>query len=185
MGSGIAEALAKAGYDVAMTDISDELVKHGLENIRSSPNRIVNKGKIGKADADAALSRIKGTTDMREAARDSQVVIEAVSEDINLKKRIFKELDEICPKETVLASNTSGLMITDLASATKRQDRFIGMHFLSPAQIMKLVEIIRGAETSEETFQLTRGLSVKINKVPIAVNDAPGFFTTTHHSLRS
>jgi 3-hydroxybutyryl-CoA dehydrogenase len=178
MGSGIAEAAAKAGYEVAMTDISNELVKHGLESIRASMNRIVNKGKITKVEADAAFSKIKGTTDTPEAARDSQVVIEAVSEDINLKKKIFKELDEICPTETVLASNTSAIMITDLASATKRPDRFIGMHFFSPAQIMKLVEIIRGAETSDETYQLIRDLSVKLNKVPIAVNDAPGFFTT-------
>jgi 3-hydroxybutyryl-CoA dehydrogenase len=180
MGSGIAECAAKAGYGVVMTDVSDELVKHGIDNIKTSINRIVNKGKITKADADAAFSRIKGTTDEREAARDAQVVIEAISEDIELKKRVFKELDAICPKETVIASNTSAIMITDLASATKRGDRFIGMHFFSPAQIMKLVEIIKGAETSEETFQLIRDLSVKFNKVPIAVNDAPGFFTTRY-----
>nr|MDO8133847.1 3-hydroxyacyl-CoA dehydrogenase NAD-binding domain-containing protein [Candidatus Njordarchaeum guaymaensis] len=180
MGSGISEAAAKAGYRVAMTDVSEELVKHGLESIKASLNRIINRGKITKADADAALSRIKGTTDMREAARDAQVVIEAITEDISLKKKVFKELDEICPKETVIASNTSAIMITDLASATKRGDRFIGMHFFSPAQIMKLVEIIRGAETSDETFQLIRDLSVKFNKVPIAVNDSPGFFTTRY-----
>jgi len=180
MGSGIAEVAAKAGYNVAMTDVTEELASHGIESIKASLNRIINKGKISKADADAALSRIKGTTDMREAARDAQVIIEAVSEDINLKKKVFKELDEICPKETVIASNTSALMITDLASATKRGDRFIGMHFFSPAQIMKLVEIVRGAETSDETFQLIKDLSIKFNKVPIAVNDSPGFFTTRY-----
>ncbi|WXG44675.1 MAG: 3-hydroxyacyl-CoA dehydrogenase NAD-binding domain-containing protein [Promethearchaeati archaeon SRVP18_Atabeyarchaeia-1] len=180
MGSGIAEVAAKAGYGVAITDTSDELVKHGIDGIKASLNRIVNKGKITKADADAALSRIKGTTDMRKATEDAQVVIEAVTEDIDLKKRLFKELDETCPKETVLTSNTSALMITDLASATTRQDRFIGMHFFSPAQIMKLVEIIRGAETSDETFQLIRDLSLKFNKVPIAVSDSPGFFTTRY-----
>jgi 3-hydroxybutyryl-CoA dehydrogenase len=180
MGTGIAEAAAKAGYSVAITDVSEELVKLGIETIKTSLNRIVNKGKIGKADADAALSRIKGTTNMKEAVKDSNVVIEAISEDITLKKRVFNELDQICPKETVIASNTSAIMITDLASATKRGDRFIGMHFFSPAQIMKLVEIIRGTETSEETFQLTKDLSIKMGKVPIAVNDSPGFFTTRY-----
>jgi 3-hydroxybutyryl-CoA dehydrogenase len=180
MGSGIAEVAAKANYNVAMTDVTEELVRHGLESIKASLNRIINKGKISKGDADAALSRIKGTTDMREAARDAQVIIEAITEDVNLKKKVFKELDEICPKETVIASNTSALMITDLASATKRGDRFIGMHFFSPAQIMKLVEIIRGAETSDETFQLIKDLSIKFKKVPIAVNDSPGFFTTRY-----
>ena len=178
MGTGIAEVCARAGYEVIFRDISEELVERAYERIKKSLNRAVERGKISREDADAALSRINGTTDLKEAVKDADIVIEAVPEIMDLKKKIFKEIDEICPEHTIFASNTSSLMITELASATKRPDKFIGMHWFNPAPVMKLIEIIPGILTSEETYNLIVEFSKKLGKIPIKAKDGPGFFTT-------
>ncbi|RJX15459.1 3-hydroxyacyl-CoA dehydrogenase [Candidatus Bathyarchaeota archaeon] len=183
MGSGIAEVCARAGYQVALVDISDELLKKGLDRIKASMGKAVEKGKLSKEDAEAAYARIKPTTSLEEACKDADVVIEAIPEDMELKKKVFKQLDEICPERTIFASNTSSLMITDMASATKRPDRFIGMHWFNPAPIMKLIEIIRGALTSDETYNLIKALSEKLGKITATAMDAPGFFTSRIISL--
>jgi len=183
MGSGIAEVCARAGYQVALVDISDELLKKGLDRIKASMGKAVEKGKLSMEDAEAAYARIKPTTSFEEACKDADVVIEAIPENMELKKKVFKQLDEICPERTIFASNTSSLMITDMASATKRPDRFIGMHWFNPAPIMKLIEIIRGALTSDETYNLIKALSEKLGKITATAMDAPGFFTSRIISL--
>jgi 3-hydroxybutyryl-CoA dehydrogenase len=175
MGSGIAQVSAEAGYDVSMRDIEDRFVQGGLNIIKKNYERAIGKGKMTKDQADALLSRVKGTLDMAEAVKGAQVVIEAVIENIELKKQVYKELDQLCAKETVLATNTSGLSITEIASMTKRPEKVIGMHFFNPVPVMKLVEIIKGQSTSEETFAVIKTLSEKLGKTPIAVNEAPGF----------
>jgi 3-hydroxybutyryl-CoA dehydrogenase len=175
MGSGIAQVSAEAGYDVSMRDIEDRFVQGGLNIIKKNYERAIGKGKMTKDQADALLSKVKGTLDMAEAVKGAQVVIEAVIENIELKKQVYKELDQLCAKETVLATNTSGLSITEIASMTKRQEKVIGMHFFNPVPVMKLVEIIKGQSTSEETFAVIKTLSEKLGKTPITVNEAPGF----------
>jgi 3-hydroxybutyryl-CoA dehydrogenase len=175
MGSGIAQVSAEAGYDVSMRDVEDRFVQGGLNIIKKNYERAIGKGKMTKDQADALLSRVKGTLDMAEAVKGAQVVIEAVIENIDLKKQVYKELDQLCAKETVLATNTSGLSITEIASMTKRPEKVIGMHFFNPVPVMKLVEIIKGQSTSEETFAVIKTLSEKLGKTPITVNEAPGF----------
>ncbi len=175
MGSGIAQVSAEAGYDVSMRDIEDRFVQGGLNIIKKNYERAIGKGKMTKDQADALLSRVKGTLDMAEAVKGAQVVIEAVIENIDLKKQVYRELDQFCAKETVLATNTSGLSITEIASMTKRPEKVIGMHFFNPVPVMKLVEIIKGQSTSEETFAVIKTLSEKLGKTPITVNEAPGF----------
>jgi 3-hydroxybutyryl-CoA dehydrogenase len=175
MGSGIAQVSAEAGYDVSMRDIEDRFVQGGLNIIKKNYERAIGKGKMTKDQADALLSRVKGTLDMAEAVKGAQVVIEAVIENIELKKQVYKELDQLCAKETVLATNTSGLSITEIASMTKRPEKVIGMHFFNPVPVMKLVEIIKGQSTSEESFAVIKTLSEKLGKTPITVNEAPGF----------
>lgn len=175
MGSGIAQVSAEAGYDVSMRDIEDRFVQGGLNIIKKNYERAIGKGKMTKDQADTLLSRVKGTLDMAEAVKGAQVVIEAVIENIELKKQVYKELDQLCAKETVLATNTSGLSITEIASMTKRPEKVIGMHFFNPVPVMKLVEIIKGQSTSEETFAVIKTLSEKLGKTPITVNEAPGF----------
>jgi 3-hydroxybutyryl-CoA dehydrogenase len=175
MGSGIAQVSAEAGYDVSMRDIEDRFVQGGLNIIKKNYERAIGKGKMTKDQADVLLSRVKGTLDMAEAVKGAQVVIEAVIENIDLKKQVYKELDQLCAKETVLATNTSGLSITEIASMTKRPEKVIGMHFFNPVPVMKLVEIIKGQSTSEETFAVIKTLSEKLGKTPITVNEAPGF----------
>jgi 3-hydroxybutyryl-CoA dehydrogenase len=135
----------------------------------------VEKGRLKKEEAEAALARIKVTTSLEEAARDADLVVEAIFENLELKKALFKELDEKCPKHAVLASNTSTLSITALAGATKRPDRVVGMHFFNPVPVMKLVEVVRGLATSDETVQLIKDLAVKLGKTPVVVKDVPGF----------
>jgi 3-hydroxybutyryl-CoA dehydrogenase len=175
MGSGIAQVSAEAGYDVSMRDIEDRFVQGGLNIIKKNYERAIGKGKMTKDQADALLSRVKGTLDMAEAVKGAQVVIEAVIENMDLKKQVYKELDQLCAKDTILATNTSGLSITEIASMTKRPEKVIGMHFFNPVPVMKLVEIIKGQSTSEETFAVIRALSEKLGKTPITVNEAPGF----------
>lgn len=175
MGSGIAQVLAQAGYEVALRDIEQRFVDKGLSGIQGNLDRAVAKGKMDAAEARAVMSRIRGTTDMTEAASAVDFVIEAVIENMELKKKVFQELDNLCPPETILASNTSGLSITEMASVTKRPHKVIGMHFFNPVPVMKLVEIIRGLATGEETFAVTKAVVEKIGKVPVEVKESPGF----------
>jgi 3-hydroxybutyryl-CoA dehydrogenase len=175
MGAGIAQVSAEAGYEVSMRDIEDRFVQGGLNIIKKNYERAISKGKMTKEQADAWLSKVKGTLDLAEAVKGAQVVIEAVIENIDLKKQVYKELDQLCAKDTILATNTSGLSITEIASMTKRPEKVIGMHFFNPVPVMKLVEIIKGQSTSEETFTVIKALSEKLGKTPITVNEAPGF----------
>jgi len=175
MGSGIAQVSAEAGYEVSMRDIEDRFVQGRLNIIKKNYERAISKGKMTKEQGDALLSKVKGTLDLAEAVKGAQVVIEAVIENIDLKKQVYKELDQLCAKDTILATNTSGLSITEIASMTKRPEKVIGMHFFNPVPVMKLVEIIKGQSTSEETFAVIKALSEKLGKTPITVNEAPGF----------
>ena len=174
MGSGIVQAFAQKGCEVIVRDIKDEFVERGIAGINKALSKKVAKGKMTEEDKDAILSRISGTTDMKLAA-DADLVVEAAIENMKIKKEIFAELDEICKPETILASNTSSLSITEVASATKRPDKVIGMHFFNPAPVMKLVEVIRGIATSQETFDEVKALAIEIGKEPVEVAEAPGF----------
>ena len=174
MGAGIVQAFAQKGYEVIVRDIKDEFVDRGIAGINKCLTKLVSKGKITEEDKEAVLSKITGTTDLGLAA-DCDLVIEAAVENMEIKKQIFAELDKICKEETILASNTSSLSITEVASATNRPDRVIGMHFFNPATIMKLVEVIRGMATSQETFDKVKAMSEAIGKTPVEVAEAPGF----------
>jgi len=175
MGSGIAQVAAESGYQVSMRDIEDRFVLNGLNYIRKNYERAVGKGKMTQGQADEIFSRINGLVDMETAVKGAQVVIEAVIENMDLKKKVYKDLDVFADKETILASNTSGLSITEIASVTNRPGKVIGMHFFNPVPVMKLVEIIKGQMTSKETFEIIQAISKKMGKEPIAVNEAPGF----------
>ena len=174
MGSGIAQVASEAGFEVIMRDIDDSFVHKGMSAINKNLGRAVDKGKKSKEEAEEIVGRIRGTTNLEDLA-DAELVIEAVIENIDLKKERYRDLDRICKSEAVLASNTSGLSITEMASATNRAGNVIGMHFFNPAPVMKLVEVVNGAETSKETFQLIMDLARKMGKEPIAVNEAPLF----------
>ncbi len=176
MGHGIALVCAKAGYDVTVHDMKDEYVKKGLASVDRFLAKSVEKGKMAPEEKQRILGHIKGTTNL-EDFKDADVVVEAIYEDVKAKKEVFMKLDTICKKETVFASNTSTIPITDLASATKRPELFIGMHFMNPVPLMKLVEVIRGLRTSNDTTTEIKQLSEKLDKVPIEVNDGPGFIS--------
>ncbi len=175
MGAGIAQVCVEAGFEVSMRDIEDRFVQGGLNIIKRNYEKAVSKGKMAREQADALLSRVNGTVDLVAAVQGVQVVIEAVIENMDLKKQVYKELDQLCPGETLFASNTSGLSITEMASVTKRPDKVIGMHFFNPVPAMKLVEIIKGQATSEETYQTIKALSETLGKKPVLVKEAPGF----------
>ncbi|MDU4890518.1 MAG: 3-hydroxybutyryl-CoA dehydrogenase [Clostridium sp.] len=174
MGSGIAQAFAVKGYEVIVRDIKDEFVQRGLGMITKNINKLVAKGKMTQEVAEDVLSRISGTTELAHL-EDVDLIIEAAVENMEIKKSIFRELDEICKPETILATNTSSLSITEIATATKRVDKVIGLHFFNPAPVMKLVEIIKGMATSEETYNKMVELSTSIGKEPVLVEEAPGF----------
>lgn len=174
MGAGIAQVAAQAGYDVIMRDIEDRFVEKGLASIKKGMGRLVEKGKMAQAEADAVVGRVKGTTDLNDL-KDADYVCEAIIEQLEPKQELYRQLDGICRPEVIFASNTSGLSITAMAAATQRADRVIGMHFFNPVPLMKLVELIKGADTSEETFATARELAIKWDKEPIAVNEAPLF----------
>jgi len=174
MGAGIVQAFAQKGFEVIVRDIKEEFVDRGLAGIQKNVEKLAAKGKITEEEKDAILSRISGTTDLN-AAADCDLVVEAAVENMKIKREIFAELDAICKPETILASNTSSLSITEVAAATKRPDKVIGMHFFNPAPIMKLVEIIRGMATSNETFEAVKSISVAMGKEPVEVAEAPGF----------
>jgi 3-hydroxybutyryl-CoA dehydrogenase len=174
MGAGIAQAFAAKGYEVILRDITDEFVDRGLVTIKKNLEKLVSKAKITEEQMEEILSRVSGTTDMN-LAEDCDLVVEAAVENMEIKKKIFAELDTICKPETILSSNTSSLSITEVGAATNRPDKVIGMHFFNPAPVMKLVELIRGMATSDETFNLVKEVSVAIGKDPIEVSEAPGF----------
>ena len=175
MGNGIAQLAAQIGCDVILRDIKDEFVERGIKNIDKFLSRSVEKGKLEAAEKDVILGRIKGTTEMSQL-KDVDFVVEAVIEDLDLKKSVFKELDELCRPEVILATNTSSMSLTEIASATSRPDKVCGMHFFNPAPLMRLVEVIRGFSTSDETVEITTGLAKKMGKVTVEVKkDSPGF----------
>jgi 3-hydroxybutyryl-CoA dehydrogenase len=176
MGHGIALVAAKAGYEIVLHDIKDEYVKKGLGSIEKFVDKSIEKGKMTPDDKKNILGKIHGTTKL-EDMKDADLIIEAILEEVKMKKDVFQKLDGICKKETIFASNTSTIPITDLASATKRPDQFIGMHFMNPVPLMKLVEVIRGLRTSTETATIIKHLAEKMEKIPIEVNDGPGFIS--------
>ena len=176
MGNGIAQVAAHAGFRVVMSDIADSFVQKGLATISKNLDRMVEKGKIPSQKRDEILGRIKGTIKIGEMA-DADFVVEAATENESLKLNIFKELDQACRKEAILSSNTSSISITKIASATQRPSQVIGMHFMNPVPVMQLVEIIRGLQTSQETFDTVKSLSEKMGKTPVEANDFPGFIS--------
>jgi len=174
MGAGIAQVAAQTGYRVIMRDIEQRFVDGGFATIRKNLDRQVAKGRMTQEDADGVLARIEGTVDMAPMA-EADFVVEAAIERKDLKMQIFRDLDELTRPETILATNTSSISITEIASATDRPDKVIGMHFMNPVQVMKLVEIIRGLATSDETYRVTHEMAEAMGKVPAEVNDFPGF----------
>lgn len=175
MGAGIAQTCSQAGFAVAMRDLTDDLVQGGFERIRTPLEKRVARGKMGQDEVEAIVDKIHGTTDLKEAIRGAGVVIEAVYEDMAVKKKIWEEVDTLAPPEVVFASNTSSLSITEMAAMTSRPERFVGMHFFNPAPVMKLIEVIRGSETSDATVELALALSRKLGKEPVEVQESAGF----------
>ena len=175
MGSGIAQVAAAAGIQVVLHDIKEEFVSRGLKGIEKNLAKLVEKGKLSDADKQAAQSLITGSTDLAANAGDVDFVVEAIVENFEVKKEIFAALDKLCPAHAILASNTSSLPITQIAAVTKRPAQVIGMHFFNPVPVMQLVEIILGLATSQETYETTRELALKLKKSPVKVEDFPGF----------
>jgi len=175
MGSGIAQVSAEAGYQVSMRDVEDRFVQGGLNTIKKNLERAIHKGKVSREAAEGVLSRVKGFMELAPAVQDADIVIEAVTENMGVKKQLYGEMERLCPPKTILASNTSGLSITEIASVTKRPGKVIGMHFFNPVPGMRLVEIIKGQSTSEDTFQIIKALAEKMGKTSIVVNESPGF----------
>lgn len=181
MGHGIAQSFIQAKYSVRLLDVNENILRKALKLIRNGPfglMKLVEKGKLALDDVEDLMKRIMITTDYDEFCQDVDVVIEAVPENLELKKKIFKLLDEKCPKKTLFASNTSGIMIAEIAVAVERKEKFVGMHWFNPAPVMPLIEIVKGALTSDETFSLIMELSKKLGKIPIEAKDGPGFYTT-------
>jgi 3-hydroxybutyryl-CoA dehydrogenase len=174
MGNGIAQVAAMSGMDVIMNDISAEFVQKGLATITKILTRSVDKGKITETEKESILGRISTSTDLKDMAA-ADFVVEAATENETLKFKIFKDLDKICPPATILSTNTSSIPIGRIASQTQRPEKIIGMHFMNPVPVMRLVEIIRGLATSDETFKSTWDLSLKFGKTPAEANDFPGF----------
>ena len=176
LGHGIAQVAATSGLDVIMSDVNEDFVSRGLMNITKNLQRSVDKGRISEEEKDAVLGRIKTTSDIKNMAS-ADYVVEAATENEPIKFKIFRDLDEICGSEVILASNTSSIPIGRIASQTKRPDKVIGMHFMNPVPVMKLVEVIRGIATSDETHEITWALSEKFGKTPALANDFPGFIS--------
>jgi len=175
MGNGIAQVCAQAGYTVSMRDVEQRFINKGMDAIKVNLKRSVDKGRMSEAEMDAVVARITPTLDVNEAAKNADLVIEAIVELMGLKKDIFKELDEICPQHTIFASNTSGLSISEIAEITKRPDKFVGMHFFNPVPVMRLLEITKGYETSDETVKVAEEVGKKMGKETIIVKESPGF----------
>jgi 3-hydroxybutyryl-CoA dehydrogenase len=174
MGNGIAQVASRAGYDVVMRDVSEQFLQRGLQAIDKSLQRDVDKERLSENDKQQITNRIKTTTDLL-ALSEATFVIEAITEDENIKTSLFRELDQIVTAESILASNTSSISITKLAGATNRPDKVIGMHFMNPVPVMKLVEVIRGLATSNRTYERVKALSEKLGKTPLDCQDSPGF----------
>nr|WP_181519453.1 3-hydroxybutyryl-CoA dehydrogenase [Anoxybacillus ayderensis] len=174
MGSGIAQVCATAGYDVILNDVNEERVQWGLNNIKKSINKFVEKGSLSEQQRDETMGRIRPSTNVRDGS-DVDIVIEAVVENMDVKTALFAQLDEITPLHAILATNTSSLPITEIAAATKRPEKVIGMHFMNPVPVMKLVEIIRGLATADEVYEAIEQMTKTLGKVPVEVNDFPGF----------
>jgi 3-hydroxybutyryl-CoA dehydrogenase len=174
MGNGIAQVCARAGYTVVMRDVKAEFLERGLQTIDKSLQRDVDKERLRGEEKQEIVSRIRAVTDW-EALADASLVVEAVSEDFQVKSEVFRKLDEITRADAILASNTSSISITKIAAQTKRPDKVIGMHFMNPVPVMKLVEIIRGIATSDETFERVRALTEQLGKTALECNDSPGF----------
>ncbi len=174
MGSGIAQVCAQAGLEVLLNDINEESFAKGIQMITKNLSRNVEKGRMTEAEKDAVIQRLTKSLSLTDAA-DVDLVIEAAVENMEIKQSIFRQLDEITPQNTILASNTSSLPITEIAAVTKRAEQVIGMHFMNPVPVMKLVEIIRGLATSDEVYNTIEELTKKLEKVPVEVNDFPGF----------
>ncbi len=174
MGAGIAQVAARAGFAVVMRDVAEEFLARGLRAIDKSLQRDVDKERLTAAEKSAIVGRIKTTTDV-ESLHDALIVVEAATEDLAVKTEIFKSLDQAVRPDAVLASNTSSISITKLAAVTQRADRVIGMHFMNPVPVMKLVEIIRGAATSDRTYEEVRSLTERLGKIPLECQDSPGF----------
>ncbi|MBT4363405.1 MAG: 3-hydroxybutyryl-CoA dehydrogenase [Desulfobacterales bacterium] len=174
MGSGIAQVCAQAGYEVIIRDIEERFVEKGLQAIRDSLDRMVEKEKLVREEAEAVMGRIKGTIKLEDIAQ-SELIIEAVIEKKEPKRTLYQELESLCDPKVIIASNTSSLSITELASFSNRPNKFVGLHFFNPVPVMELVEIIRGLETSDETFNIVKEVVDNIGKVGIEINDSPGF----------
>ena len=174
MGHGIALVAAQAGFDVVIRDTTDDFVKKGIGKIEKFLDKSIEKGKMTADDKKKIMGKISGTAKLDDL-KGVDLIVEAIFENVQVKKQLFKDLDKICKKECVFASNTSTIPITDLASVTSRPEKFIGMHFMNPVPLMKLVEVIRGLKSDNETTKIIKELSEKIGKIPVEVNDGPGF----------
>ena len=174
MGGGIAQVCAQAGYPVVIRDIEGSFVEKGIAVIEKNLQRSVDKGRLAEDEKAAVLKRIQGTVNLEDGA-DADIVIEAIVESMAVKEELFTALDKMCPPHTILASNTSSLPITSIAAVTGRPEKVIGMHFMNPVPVMKLVEIIRGLATADETYKVVENLTKELDKVPVEVNDFPGF----------
>ena len=177
MGSGIAQVSAQAGYETTMVDIKQEFLDRGMSNIKASLGKFVEKGRMKQEEMGETLARLRTTVDMKDAARDADYVIEAAFERAEVKLPIFAQLEDVCRKETILASNTSGLPVSLLASATRRPDKVIGTHFMNPVPLMKGVEIVRSLLTSDETLNTSLDFVQSLGKETVVVKDSPGFVT--------
>lgn len=175
MGAGIAQVAAQSGFDVTLMDVETRFLDKGISAIEKNLTKMAEKGKMTPSDAETVRGRIHGTLSLSEVAAGVQVTIEAVIEKMDLKRSVYKELDGLAEESTIFATNTSGLSITEMASVTKRPERFIGMHFFNPVPAMKLVEVIRGYGTSDETVEVIKGLAARMGKTAIEVLEAPGF----------
>lgn len=175
MGSGIAQVIAQSGLEVMIRDIKDEFVQKGINGIAKNLDKAIEKGKLAAADKSATMARITGAVELDAATCNIDLMIEAAVENMDIKKAIFKQVDDLAPAHAILATNSSSLSITALGAFTNRPSQIIGMHFFNPAPVMKLVEIIKGLATSEEAFQSVQALAVKLGKSPVKISDAPGF----------
>lgn len=175
MGNGIAHVFAMSGFEVTLVETKQEFLDKALNTIEKNLSRMVSKEKIKESVKNESLNRIHGTLNTSEGVKKSDIIVEAIPENFELKKKVFKEIDSAAPQDAILASNTSSISITKLAAVTNRPEKFIGMHFFNPVPVMKLVEVINGLETSEETSQTVLKLAEKLGKVPVPANDSPGF----------
>jgi 3-hydroxybutyryl-CoA dehydrogenase len=175
MGNGIAHTFAQFDYKVQLIDISEQSLKKGITTISRNLDRMIAKEKISEEDKQRTLNNITTYTNLEEGVEYASLVVEAATENLELKLKIFRDLEKFCPDDTILATNTSSISITQIASVTSRPEMVIGMHFMNPVPVMKLVEIIKGYNTSQETFEIVQKISEKLNKIPVKVNDYPGF----------